>query len=98
MQAGGYAPRAMAMLSEKGREFVLNADTTRFMERNLGQLSQDKLRNAFGGSGGAMLLRTQHEVRISGPGAQYVPQSQLVELIRDTVADDIGTFVKAVVQ
>lgn len=56
--SGGYAGPGLAMLGERGREFVLNADTTRKLERDLGMLTQEKLLT-FGG-------HTEHTIRFEG--------------------------------
>jgi len=48
---GGYAGHGMALLGEKGREFVLNADTTRALEARLGTLNQQNVLGAVGVNG-----------------------------------------------
>lgn len=48
---GGYAGRGLAMLGEKGKEFVLNADTTRALEARLGSLTQQNILGAVGVNG-----------------------------------------------
>jgi flagellar motor switch/type III secretory pathway protein FliN len=42
-QAGGYATSGIYQLGERGREFVLSADTTRQLERRYGMLTQGAL-------------------------------------------------------
>ena len=91
--AGGYASGPI-MTGEQGREFVIRADTTRELERYLGPLSNEKLQGALGGGS----FSIDHHITLDGDGAQYVPEGQLVELIRDTVGGDIREFVKAVKQ
>ena len=41
LQEGGYVPNGIYRAGEAGTEFMLNADTTRRLERRLGPLSQD---------------------------------------------------------
>lgn len=49
-QSGGYVDDGLYRMGERGREFVLSADTTRLLEASYGRLDQDTFRALAGES------------------------------------------------
>ena len=81
---GGYAGRGLAMLGEDGRrEFVLNANTTRALERSIGPLTQEKFLRLGG--------RSEHLIRFEGVPAG-ISQSGLERAVQEVMARDIKDY------
>jgi TP901 family phage tail tape measure protein len=70
---GGYAASAgQYQLAERGREYVMNAPTTKMAERAFGALSQGKLAQSFRGGGGSVIYFSQQNVYHDVQDAQDV--------------------------
>jgi hypothetical protein len=82
MAGGGYAA-GLVRTGEAGREFILNAATTRALERNMGSLTQEKMLT-FGG-------HSEHTIRFEGvpPG---LSQAGLERAVQEVMARDIREY------
>jgi len=83
MAAGGYAA-GIVRTGEAGREFILNAATTRALEQSIGSLTQDKVLK-FGG-------HSEHTIRFEGvpPG---ISQAGLEQVVREVLTHDIRDYI-----
>lgn len=82
--AGGYAT-GLIRTGERGREFVLNADTTKALERDMGALTQERILQ-FGG-------RSEIAIAFEGVPAG-ISQAGLENVVREVLTREISAYVQ----
>lgn len=94
MASGGYATSGVYQLGEEGREFVLDASTTRLMESMAGRLSQDKVRALAVQRGGPSKVSVQQNFTfapgISASDREWIRQetyNSAVSAVREVLGD-----------